>query len=108
MINGTLHVLGYVKGIAAIHTPGSVTTYAAAQEVGLLSADVGSNSPQPRFEDRLPEGAAYGNYIDVVAIRDHLFALDIDRGVLDVFTPTLGTIGSASVQLENQIGRAHV
>ena len=91
---GTVHALGYARGVATIQHSQGYAAYAAVGEVGLFAADIGKDIPEYGPDDRVKEGAYSGDYYDVVNVSDRLLAANRGDSRLDLFDPSLTLLGS--------------
>src|SRR5262249_53512781 len=103
---GIYQVAGFARGVATMKkSDGGVMAYTAVQEVGLMAADVGFNTPerkpfagpQPQYtpETRREKEAIYpGDYYDVLAFGGRLFAAEKTNSTIDVFDSSLSLLSS--------------
>ena len=93
-IKGTVHALGFARGLATIQSTTGFAAYVAVTDVGLFASDIGKNIPEYLPAERVKEGLFAGNYWDVVNVNDKLLALNRDDHKLEVFDPNLSLLGS--------------
>ena len=79
-IPGTVHALGFGRGVATLTYPQGLVAYTAVGEVGLMSADAGKNIPEQLPAERKKEGMYPGDFQDVVAVGDQLLAIEKTSG----------------------------
>ena len=102
--HGTVHALGFAKGLATLTSTTAPIAYAAVSQVGLMAADLGVDIPErtpdhtaPVDDIRIQENLFSGDYVDVVAVNDRLVAIENTQRTLDVFDANLSHL--ASLQL---------
>jgi PKD repeat protein len=84
---------GLVKGIAAVTTAAGITVYAAVERVGVMSADLGQNTPGRDVTLRLKEGLYPGDFTDLQELKGNVFAISRAQRRLDVIGSGLATVG---------------
>ena len=72
---GTYRAQGFARGVALLEQPGKLTAFAAIANVGIASADVGGDIPEPIFLDRFTEPLLQGDFVDVTLHRSLLVAV---------------------------------
>ena len=94
---GTVHAVGFSDGIAALRHSTGVAAYTAIRGVGLMVTDVGQQIPERTPGQREKDAFAPGDYWDVVAVRDHLVAVDFTERTLDIFDPNLAQVATVAL-----------
>ncbi|MGE5245573.1 MAG: Ig-like domain-containing protein, partial [Betaproteobacteria bacterium] len=97
--HGTVQQYGYASGAAVVHTTTGAAAYVAVGQLGLMPVDVGKNIPELGPDARLVGDINVypGDYVDVIALGDHLLALNNNFGglpTLDAFDGNLSPVGS--------------
>jgi hypothetical protein len=86
--------LGFARGLAVLPHADGVAAVAAVEHVGLISANVGANSPAVNlYAEGFREGLLPGDVVDVARHRAGLVALDRGARVVAVLTPSFGVVG---------------
>ena len=96
---GTVHALGYARGVTTIQHSQGYAAYAAVGEVGLFAADIGKDIPEYGPDDRVKEAMSPGDFYDVVNVSDRLLAANRSDSRLDLFDPNLALLGSIELPM---------
>ncbi|MBS1817887.1 MAG: PKD domain-containing protein [Acidobacteria bacterium] len=94
---GTVHQMGFAEGVTYVRHNNGVAAYAAVRELGIMSADIGKNLPEPFPKDRIKEGIYPGDYWDVINVNDRLLAVEKSARRIDVLDPNLSWLGSVDL-----------
>jgi pimeloyl-ACP methyl ester carboxylesterase len=100
---GTVHAIGYPRGIAALAHDSGYAAFAAVGELGIMGTDVTLSFPEAlpgtntTPTERIVEGQYPGDFMDVVVSGDKLFAVRRDPNALDVLDTTLSRLASVDL-----------
>jgi len=101
--HGTFKGVGAARSVALIEHSSGFAAFMAVAEIGVLAVDVGNNIPEVNYSVRQAEGLYSGDYRDVVAIGNRLFAANnaFDAPAsLDVFDANLSLITSVGLTVK--------
>ncbi|MFN8066057.1 MAG: Ig-like domain-containing protein [Vicinamibacterales bacterium] len=93
------------KGVGILSGASGVVAYAAVERVGVLSADLGKNTPQRPQINRIKEGLYPGDFIDLAVADGSIFAVSRAQRELHVLDPGLGALAVLPLQLSGQTVR---
>jgi PKD repeat protein len=99
--HGTFHLQGSASGVTTLHHADGYAAYMAIAQAGIFAVDIGGSIPsvgQPK--DRQQEGIYSGDFVDVLAVRDRVLAVNNNYGgdaTLEVLDPNLSPITSITL-----------